>query len=136
MGLDISKVEEKYGVKYIGFYDLPDGRENVYIFYQPNPKTELGHSNYLGVFINYLTSEIWLTDGKSILDAKYPARKCEDGFILCSRYRHDYVVHGDHMLDGGLAYTRCSGGGPNGFVQIIDDKEVFVEYQRESEIQL
>jgi hypothetical protein len=136
MSINIAKVEEKYQVKYIGFYDIP-GRDELYVFYQANPRTDLGHSNYLGVFVRYMSiispgmkDEIWLTDGKRILEAKYPARICEDNFILCSRYRHDYVTHGNAMLDGGLDYTRCHPGyPPNGYVRIVSDREEFVYYE-------
>jgi hypothetical protein len=133
----IDRICKMYEVSYVGYYDIPD-RESVYVFYQPNPKTELGHSNYLGVLVNYRVSvltfgdtrnpEIWLCDAKSIVDAKYPAIKFDDGYILCSRFRHDYVTYGDAMLDGGLSYTRCyPDHPPTGYIRIVDDKEEYVE---------
>jgi hypothetical protein len=134
-------IEEKYKVKYIGYYDIP-GRDSVRIFYQSNPRLDLGHSNYLGVILQYrgtdldIPPEIWLCDGKTILEAKYPAIRFEDGTILCSRYRHDYVTQPNQpgvFLDGGLDYTRCNPKHrPNGHIVIVDDHEEFVPLQVES----
>lgn len=133
MSINVPTVEKQYGVKFIGFYDLPNGREHVYVFYQANPKTELGHSNYLGVFVDYFRDAVYLTDAKSILEAKYPAISCGDGKILCSRYRHDYQTYRHAMIDGGLAYTRCHPGyPPNGYIHIVEDHEEFVRLQDES----
>lgn len=44
------------------------------------------------------------------------ALRTPDGTILQSRHRHDYVTHKDkngkeYMVDGGLAYVRCSANG-------------------------
>jgi len=144
MGINTEVVEEKYGVKYIGFYDIPaktkDGkdteREHIYVFYQANPKVDLGHSNYLGVFEHYVDIDvpptIYLTNAKSILEAKYPAHRFEDGTYICTRYRHDYVTGGEGdnfvMLDGGISYARSGGKGANGYVRIVDDHEEFVPY--------
>ena len=44
------------------------------------------------------------------------ALRTPDGTIIRSRHRHDYVTHTDangneYMIDGGLAYVRCSDWG-------------------------
>jgi hypothetical protein len=128
MGLP-QRIEEKYKVKYIGYYDIPS-HERVYLFYQSNPRTDLGHTNYLAVYWNPMTEGVYLTDGSSVLGAKYPAISFADGKILCSRYRHDYKEYNGAMIDGGLDYTRYNPKyPPNGYVHIVDDHEEFVYYE-------
>jgi len=123
--LNIKVAEDYYNASYVGFYDIP-GRDGVHVFYQKNPRYDLGHSEYFGLLINPLTEQLYVCNAERITEAKYPAIQFEDGFILCSRYRHDFVSHGDAFLDGGLDYTRCSPyHRPNGHIQIIEGKEVF-----------
>lgn len=118
----IDKIEQKYGVKYVGFYDLPDGREHIEVFYQENPKTELGHSHYMGFFQRNGVG--YVTNAKSIADAKFPALQLDDGTFLVSRYRHDFASNGKDFIDGGLDYTR-SNRSVNAYMKIIEGKEVF-----------
>jgi hypothetical protein len=52
-----------------------------------------------------------------------------DGTILESKHRHDYVTHLDangneYMLDGGLAYVRCSAYGDEEMLTVYDDDSV------------
>ena len=62
------------------------------------------------------------------------AMRTPDGTILQSRHRHDYVTHTDangktYMLDGGLAYVRCSANGDEEhlIVTLEDTHEVIRE---------
>ena len=62
------------------------------------------------------------------------AFRTPDGTILQSRHRHDYVTHTDangktYMLDGGLAYVRCSANGDEEhlIVTLEDTHEVIRE---------
>lgn len=134
MSINTKAAEEHYGAKYIGFYDFPDKkrdgtafiREHAYVFYHPNPKTELGHTNYFGL-IEGLVDQLWICNAIGILDARYPAYRFEDGTYIVSRYRHDYVTRDGVMLDGGIDYVRYNPAyPPNGHVRIIGDHEEFV----------
>lgn len=118
----IEAVENRYGVTYVGFYDIPN-RDNVYVFYQENPKTELGHSHYMGVFFD-LDNTPWVTNAKSITEAVYPAIQLKDGSFIVSRYRHNFVEKDGKFIDGGLAYTR-SNTSSNAYMKVIDGKEIF-----------
>lgn len=140
MSINTAKAAEHYGGKYIGFYDVPDKkrdgtsfiREHVYVFYQPNPQTELGHTHYFGLIEQFDPTDgspiqIWICNAIGILDARYPAYRFEDGTYIASRYRHDYVTRDDVMLDGGIDYVRYNPAyPPNGHVRIIGDHEEFV----------
>ena len=62
------------------------------------------------------------------------ALRTPDGTVLQSRHRHDYVTHTDangktYMLDGGLAYVRCSANGDEEhlIVTLEDTHEVIRE---------
>jgi len=121
----ILSTETKYGVEYVGYYDLPDGREGIYVFYQKNPRTDLGHSNYMGVFFD-VTQGWFVTNAKSIVQARFPAIQLPNGKFIVSRYRHDFVQDEDtgKFIDGGLDYTR-SNSAVNAYMNIIDGKEIF-----------
>lgn len=132
----IKKAEEHYGATYVGRYDLPDREGPFYVFHQPNPKVELGHGPYFGLFrrINYnldpldqLEKADWfITNASTIVDAVFPAIKIDDYQFLCSRFRHDYQAVHDAFIDGGLAYTRFNPNFPvTHDMRVIGDKEVF-----------
>lgn len=121
-------IERTYGVSYVGFYDLPDGREHIYVFYQQNPKTELGHTHYMGYFKNPITLESYVTDASSITEAKFNAIELWNGNFLVSRFRHDYRELGGIMIDGGLDYTRYNPNNPpTHTMTIVDGKEIFTK---------
>lgn len=129
-GFIISKVEEIYGVKYIGEYDIrPGSFSPMLVFYQADPKTELGHSHYMGLYRHAVTGEPYVTNAEKILECEYPAVELEDGTFLVSRYRHDYQAgpRGE-MVDGGIDYTRCNPKFPVRYsVIIVEDQEVIVQ---------
>ncbi len=121
-----AKIEEHYGVKYVGYYDIP-GRDNVRVFYQPNPNKALGHSNYMGVLVNPLTNEVWICNAKTIEDARYNAIYV-NGKYLVSRYRHDFQTAGHAMIDGGLDYAKYNPNFPvTHKMRVVDGQEVFEE---------
>lgn len=126
MALNIEVIEKKYNVRYVGFYDIP-GRDNVYVFYQDNPRLDLGHSNYLGVFIRHRfeEDEVWLCNAKTIEEASYNAISI-NGKMLCSRYHHDFQTEGGAMIDGGLDYCRFNPEFPvTHKMRVLEGMEVF-----------
>jgi len=57
----------------------------------------------------------------------YSAIKTPDGTIIESLHRHDYNTHTDkngkfYMIDGGLAYIRCTVNGDEEFITVYDDE--------------
>lgn len=84
-----------------GWYDTP-----VDVFYQPNPDVHAGHSHYFGLF--YKNDKLYICDAKSAFSEPITGVITDDGEVIVSRYRHDYVTKGDHMIDGGREYVRCS----------------------------
>lgn len=104
-GFDIEKVEEKYKAKYIGDFEINEKKPVLAVFYQPNPKTELGHSSYFGLFVEPFSTKIFITNAQDILKKEYPAIELPNGEYLMSTYTHDYKERliGDdfYMIDGG-----------------------------------
>lgn len=122
----IELIEEKYNAKYLGYWatQRPRGGWNdqpVDVFYQPNPDTEKGHTHYFGMFLQNNT--LCITDASSAFSEPMTGIICEDGEVIVSRFRHDYIQKGDRMIDGGRDYTRSSLH-PTAIVTVINGKFV------------
>lgn len=108
----IKKVEEIRSAKYMGYWctKRSDGSWNeqpVDVFYQPNPDLAQGHSHYFGIFIR--DNSIYICDAASAFSETIGGIVCDDGEVLVSRYRHDYVTkEGGYMIDGGRDYLKAS----------------------------
>lgn len=110
----IKKIEEKYGAKYMGYWCTKrvDGESwnerPVDVFYQPNPDKEKGHSHYFGMFTQ--NGSVWITNAESAFSDPITGIETDDGEVIVSRYRHNYVTKDNYMVDGGRDYFRTSGG--------------------------
>jgi hypothetical protein len=118
----IKVIEDKYNAKYMGYWCTKrlNGGWNerpVDVFYQPEPDTEKGHKHYFGMFVQ--DSAVWITDATSAFEEPITGIICEDGEVIVSRFRHDYVTKGDRMIDGGRDYVRSSLH-PSASVTVID----------------
>jgi len=108
----IKKVEDLRNAKYMGYWCTKrlDGKSwnesPVDVFYQYNPDIEAGHSNYFGIFLQ--NDSVYITDAKSCFSEPIVGSICEDGEVIVSRYRHDYVAKKGAMIDGGRDYTRTN----------------------------
>lgn len=110
----IKKTEELYNATYMGYWctkrlngeSWNDGPVDV--FYQPNPDTEKGHKHYFGLFVQY--GSLYITDATSAFSDPINGIETDDGEVIVSRYRHNYVEKGKYMVDGGRDYFRTSGG--------------------------
>ena len=126
----IAKIEKMYGGKYMGFWAIKTrdgnwGETPVDVFYQPNPDFSKGHSHYFGMFrsVASIEQEVYITNAESAFSEKITGVVCDDGEVLVSRYRHDFVQKKGKMVDGGRDYVR-SFGGP--FVDVTVDGSEFV----------
>ena len=124
-------IEEKYGAKYMGYWCTKrlDGKSwnerPVDVFYQPNPDTSKGHTNYFGMFVQEDT--VWITNAITAFEEPITGVICEDGEVIVSRYRHDYVTKGDRMVDGGRDYVRSSLH-PMAKIEVVDGQFVVKEH--------
>ena len=136
--LNSKTIEKKYKVSYIGDFCIKDKNNNwtqkpVSIYYQDNPDLSKGHSNYLGVYIDYIfdgkefvPGHVYLTDGQSAFLEGLQGIVADDGEIVISCYRHDYRTSSDDsvFIDGGRDYIRSSAGAKIVNLKIIKDKIV------------
>lgn len=90
-------IKNKHG----GWSDDP-----VDVFYNADPDTSKGHTNYFGMFIR--DGVLYITEASSAFSEPIAGMPTPDGEVLVSRYRHNYVTKGDRMIDGGRDYIRAS----------------------------
>ena len=114
---EIAIIAKQYGAQYMGYWTIK--RESgwsdqpVDVFYQPNPDVSKGHSHYFGMF-RTLEGKVMITDAASAFSEPMTGLLTEDGEVIVSRYRHDCVIKGPYMIDGGRDYLRTSGNNADG----------------------
>jgi len=131
--INIPVLQKYYGAVYIGDFclktksggwsDMP-----VAVFYQPNPKTELGHTHYFGLFVMGDDNDtLMITNAESAFSEPIVGIIADDGEVIFSRYRHDYHTSrdGSVFVDGGRDYVRFSGGQQR-VVKLVIDKDKLV----------
>ena len=128
----IRKIEEKYGANYMGYWCTRNryggwNESPVDVFYQPNPDTSKGHTHYFGMFMR--DSSVYITEASTAFSDPISGILTDDGEVIVSRYRHDYVSKGNYMIDGGRDYTRSS---MHPTVMVTVDRNQFVITEREN----
>ena len=97
---------------------------------QPNPDRSKGHSNYFGMYSAPGIGPM-ITNAESAFSEPITGLLTEDGEVIVSRYRHDYVEKGPYMIDGGRDYLRTSGNNADGKlvkVTVVDGEFQFEVY--------
>jgi hypothetical protein len=116
---NIDKVNEIYGSTFVGYFPTKTKSGWGYpaaVFYQPNPKTELGHSNYFGLYVDdYNPAVIFNAD---YITKGWEGVKADNGELVWSEHRHDYheSKDGSVWVDGGFDYIRT--GTPERIVKL------------------
>lgn len=125
--LNLPLCEEHYNAIFVGDFCVKtkDGSWSeipIAIFYQPNPNFELGHTHYFGLFVVH-DNQIAITKGDSAFEEPITGIIADDGEVIFSRYRHDFVRSHDQsvFIDGGRDYVRC-GGEDNRLVELVINK--------------
>ena len=126
----IPLVEKKYNAKYL----LETCIKNLSgewcnfpaaIFYAKEPHPD--GSNYFALYIHPERGGVMITDGISaVKDVVFNGVDTGNG-VLYSRYRHDYRVVNECMVDGGRDYFRSNGNGKPVEFMVDKDKIVFNE---------
>jgi len=110
-------IAKQYGAQYMGYWTIK--RESgwsdqpVDVFYQPNPDVNKGHSHYFGMFRTF-KGDAMITKADSAFSEPITGLLTENGEVIVSRYRHNCVVKGPFMIDGGRDYLRTSGNSADG----------------------
>ncbi len=130
----IAKIAEYYGAKYMGSWSILRQSgwsiDPVDVFYQPNPDLSKSHSHYFGMFRTF-EGQVMITDAASAFSEPITGLLMDDGEVIVSRYRHDYVQKGPYMIDGGRDYLRTSGNNSDGKlvkVTVVDGEFQFEVY--------
>lgn len=126
----IAKIAENYGAQYMGPWSILQKSgwsiDPVDVFYQPNPDVSKGHSHYLGLFSTF-EGRLMITNAESAFSEPITGLLTDDGEVIVSRYRHDYVTKGPYMIDGGRDYLRTSGNTADGkLVKVTVENGEFV----------
>lgn len=122
----IATIADQYGARYMGYWPIKNGygwAGPVDVFYQPNPDTSKGHSHYFGMYRDK-DGEVMITNAESAFSEPITGLLTDDGEVLVSRHRHDFVSKGDYFIDGGRDYVRSSVG-PFVAVTVKDGEFVF-----------
>jgi hypothetical protein len=117
-------IEDKYNAKFVGVFCIKNGdnwrNAPSAIFYQETPP-QPEYSNYFAV--SYSEHQLVISDGKSFNSNPIFGVVANDGQVIYSAYRHDYVESDDGsvMIDGGRDYLRCTSDSK--LVELIIDKD-------------
>lgn len=126
----IAIVEKNYGAVYMGAWAIKTksggwSDQPVEVFYQPNPDTDKGHTNYFGLFTE--NGQLLITDATTAFSEPITGVVSKDGEVLVSRFRHDMQTSGDDMIDGGREYLRCNAGAKTVSITVDRDQFIFTE---------
>ena len=121
--INIPAVEDRFNGKFIGDFCIKTNNgswseEPLAVFYNDNPDVEKGHSNYFAIGVAG-SDKVFITRGDSAFDDLITGIVADDGEVIFSRYRHDFVTSYDDSvwIDGGRDYCRF-GGDPDRLVSI------------------
>lgn len=125
----VKVIEDKYGAKYMGVWctKKSSGGWNetpVDVFYQPNPDTARGHTNYFGIF--YRGMSLMICEASSAFSEPIYGILTDEDEVLVSRCRHDYRAKNEYMIDGGRDYIRRSTEGDLVRVEVNEDRFNFI----------
>lgn len=101
----VEKIEKIRNAKYVCASEHEGFCIEVFYGSEAHP---VSGSKYFGLYRAGNTSELMITNGAFIEDQEIDAVIADNGDIVYSRYRHDYMrsEDGSVWIDGGRAYTR------------------------------
>ena len=80
------------------------------------------------MYVRYNSS--YIIDASSAFSVPITGILTNDGEVIVSRYRHDYIVKDGYIIDGGRDYLKCSGNSLTTFVNVsVEDGEFVFEVQ-------
>ncbi len=123
--IDIDAVEETYNGTYVGDFCIKQTSGSwtetpIAIFYQPNPKVELGHTHYFGIYVSH-QNQVFIMDGQSAFEDGITGAIADNGEVIFSRFRHHFTTSqdGSISIDGGRDYTKLVGKIDNATSRIV-----------------
>lgn len=109
-------IQKRFGddVEYLGIMVTPKINTRVYMFYQPKPNRELGHTEFFGLVFHasnlyvagFVGEELEAYQNQNVIECQ----KCKDVIISLDRHDYNTCQCGECMIDGGGLYLRYGGG--------------------------
>ncbi len=119
----ITRIEQTRSAKFV--CDTEHKDKHVAVFYG-DTEHPVSKSRY---FALYYADTLMITDGAFIEGQEISGALADNGDVIFSRYRHDYVISpdGSVTIDGGRAYTKTNTKNlvtlviRDGFLRILED---------------
>ena len=132
----IAKISNLYHAVYMGYWCTKpsSGQWNeqpVDVFYVEQPDRTKGHTNYFGMYM--VDGSPYICEASSVFSEPITGVLCEDGEVIVSRYRHDYVTKGKYMIDGGRDYVRSHGAASYVTVTVHGGEFVLTNHTEQNE---
>lgn len=93
-GIRVNEVLLRYpNAKYVGQFPLRDTRGeftdfHTEVFYEPNPKVELGHSHYFAIYVR--GDSVYITGAAHVEKLILSVYTDSEGDLIYSRFQHDF----------------------------------------------
>lgn len=107
--VDVPYIEEKYNAKFIGKWSVRASNgswtEPVHVFYEEKPPK--GYTNYFAIYAQ--SGKPYIAEASSAF-TQLTGVLANDGELLVSKHRHDYVESkdGSTFIDGGRDYIHTN----------------------------
>jgi hypothetical protein len=124
----IEKIEKAKKAKYLLDTEYKDVHVAVFYGEEDHPVSK---SRYFALYFSYedieMPGKIMIADGSFIEDQKIVAAVSDDGEVILSRYRHDFVESedGSVFIDGGRSYYRTNKPGRLFRIEVKDGETTF-----------
>jgi hypothetical protein len=71
----------------------------VDVFYEPNPRKDLGHGHYFALYVD--DGKVMITGADHVETLEFTVIETEQYGFVFSRFQHDFRTFGDISIDGG-----------------------------------
>jgi hypothetical protein len=139
-GFNVTDIEARRKCKFVGEFCVKDQRGNwteepLAIFWQEIPPVP-GYSHYFAVRISHFDNQVYISSGASVEGLRMTGIVADNGEVIYSRYRHDFVYSTDRtvFVDGGRDYVKSSMHGRRVTIVLHGPDLIIEEFQEDPEL--